>query len=73
MKITISLYSNLGKFESRELDMKREEYEQLIKDNQKYFDGSYELPVENGHMIFSPNIIKESIMEIKIVKKHVAE
>ena len=73
MKVAITLHSKLGKFESSEMDMKRNEYEELVVDNHHFYDKDLYLPIDNGYVIFPPNVTKESILEIKIVKKHAAE
>jgi hypothetical protein len=53
--------------------MKRVDYEKLVVDNNDFYNKSLDLQIENGHIIIPPYLTKESILEIKIVKKHAAE
>ena len=73
MKITVTLHTKFGTFESEQFDLKRDEYNKLVEDSKNFYQGSYGMDIINGHIVFPPEIVKESILEIKIKKKHVAE
>ncbi len=74
MRINIILHTKFGSFESDLLDLSRQEYEKMIEDSSKYFEKNFNLALPNGGVaLFSPDVLKESIMEFKIKKKHVAE
>ena len=50
-----------------------DEYNKLVEDSKNFYQGSYGMNINSGHLVFSPEVVKESILEIKIKKKHVAE
>lgn len=73
MKITVTLHTKFGQFESEQFDANRDEYNKLVEDSKNFYQGSYGININSGHLVFSPEVVKESILEIKIKKKHVAE
>lgn len=74
MKITITLHTKYGQFESDLLDVSRESYEKMIEENDRYFEKNFKFALPNGGVAFvSPDVLKESILEFKIKRKHVAE
>ena len=73
MKATVTLHTKFGTFESEQFDLKRDEYNKLVEDSKTFYQGTYGMDIINGHIVFPPEIVKESILEINIKKKYVAE
>jgi hypothetical protein len=75
MKIQLVLISQLGEFIGAPFEVTLEQYEEIKKKSSDYYDqGGFEMVDEFGNwVIISPNIISNSILKIKIVRKDVQE
>ncbi len=73
MKIAIVLHTKLGSFESELIDVNRQQLSELELKSKDFFLNQYDFKTSNGYVVFPPDIVKESILEIKIKKKHVSE
>ena len=68
MKILFILHTNFGKFESDYLEVNSEQYAKLQQISKTYYTGDYEMYLPNGFLVASPDVLKNSILEIKITE-----
>lgn len=68
MKILFILHTNFGKFESDVLEVNSEQYAKLQEMSKTYYTGDYEMYLPNGFLVASPDVLKNSILEIKIIE-----
>jgi hypothetical protein len=73
MKVSIILHTKFGDFESEDFDINKTDYENLKEQNKNFFEQSYHLKMPNGFLVVPSEVTKESILEFKIKKRHVAE
>lgn len=69
MKINFSLHTKFGVFESDILNVTSDQYSKLIEMSKTYYDGDYEMFLPDGFLVASPNVLKDSILTIKILEK----
>lgn len=73
MKISIKVHTQYGEFESVDFDVSRQQYDNLKEEMKTISGKSYYLNTEKGCVFIPENIMNQSIIEIKIKKRHVAE
>ena len=73
MKINFSLHTKFGVFESDILSVTEFQYTKLVEMSKTYYDGDYEMFLPDGFLVASPNVLKDSILTIKILEKDVVE
>ena len=64
--VQLILSNEFGEFKGQIVRLTQESYDEVIKISKKFYsDGGFELTCEDGsHMIFSPDIVKKSILKI---------
>ena len=69
MIIQIILITDFGTFKGEELEVDEEQYQNIIDFSKNYYETGFEMSLEDGGFaIFSPEIIKKSILKIQKVK-----
>lgn len=66
MIIQIILITDFGTFKGEELEVDEEQYQNIINFSKNYYETGFEMSLEDGGFaIFSPEIIKKSILKIQ--------
>ncbi len=66
MAIQIILITDFGTFKGEELEVDEEQYQNIINFSKNYYETGFEMNLEDGGFaIFSPEIIKKSILKIQ--------
>jgi hypothetical protein len=73
MKINFNLHTKFGVFESDILNVTVSQYTKLYEMSKTYYDGDYEMFLPDGFLVASPDVLKDSILIIKILEKDVIE
>jgi hypothetical protein len=73
MKINFNLHTKFGIFESEVLNVTESQYVKLVEMSKTYYDGDYEMFLPDGFLVASPDVLKDSILVIKILEKDVIE
>jgi hypothetical protein len=69
MNILFKLKTEFGEFTSSEISVTEEQYDTIIEKSKNYYTSGYEMHTENGLIIFSPEIVKKSILTVETVIK----
>ncbi len=65
-EIQIVLKNEFGEFNGRKVLINQENYDNVVKMSKSFYQAGFELTLENGDfVIFSPDIVKKSILTIK--------
>ena len=67
MIVRIKIITEFGEFSSVPIEMNEDQYLKLLEGSKNYYLGGYEMFMENGHFIASPDIVKKSIL---LIEKH---
>ena len=73
MVIVFKLINEFGEFESEEMTVTKDQYDNLREMSKKFYEGGYEMYLPNGFMVVSPDIVKKSILIIEIVESDIAD
>jgi len=69
MKIQIILLNDQGEFYGEVLDVNQEQYKNIITMSKNFYETGFEMSdEEGGFLIFPPDIVKKSILKIKILE-----
>lgn len=70
MVIQMNLKNYLGSFDSEKMPATSEEYNKLIEISKNFYieDNGFEMWIDNGFMIFPPEVLKNSILSINIIE-----
>lgn len=68
MKVQYVVNNFLGVFESIKLPINQEDLEKAIEDGSGLFDKPFNMVTKNGHLYFPVDIMKNSILTIKVYK-----
>jgi hypothetical protein len=71
MIIQIILENDLGKYCSEKMEITKEQYKELIEVSKNFYsdNNGFELWIENGFMVFPPEIVKKSILTLNILEE----
>jgi hypothetical protein len=71
VEIQIVLKNHFGEFLGRKSILTEEQYHNLLQMSKRfYLDGGFELTCEDGSfVVFPPEIVRQSILEVKKIKK----
>ncbi len=65
-EIQLVLKNEFGEFNGRKVLINQENYDNIVKMSKSFYQAGFELTLENGDfVIFSPDIVKKSILTIK--------
>lgn len=65
MKIQLIIITEYGSYNGEIMEVTDEQYENIIEFSKSYYETGFEMNQENGgFIIFSPEIIKKSILKI---------
>lgn len=68
MKIQLILYTEFGQFWGEIFEVDEEQYQNIINFSKNYYETGFEMSLEDGGFaIFSPEMIKKSILKIEKV------
>ena len=66
LEIQLILINQYGEFRGRVVHLKNEDYVKLQEMSKSFYTGGFELTLEDGSfMVFSPEIVKNSILKIE--------
>ena len=66
MTVQIILTTEFGIFKGEELELTEEQYSNILNFSKNYYETGFEMSLEDGGFaIFSPEIIKKSILKIQ--------
>ena len=68
MIIQISILNDLGKFQSEAIVVTTDEYKKLIEVSKGFYVTGFEMWIDNGFMVFPPEITKKSILTINVIE-----
>ena len=70
MTIKLKIENHLGTYDSEELEVTDEQYNELVESSKGfwYTEPSFHMWLEDGVAIFPPDIIRQSILSIKIIQ-----
>lgn len=69
MKVKLILKNELGEFESNVMDVTPESYNQLNEGAKSFYSSGFEMILEDGFMVVAPEIVRRSILVVKIIEK----
>lgn len=71
MIIQIILENDMGKYCSEKMDLTKQQYKELIEVSKNFFsdNSGFELWIDDGFMVFPPEIVKKSILTLKILEE----
>lgn len=70
MKIQISIQNEFGEFLGEVLEITEEQYENVKNLSKSFYESGFELTDKDGNFIvFSPEIVKKSILKISIINE----
>jgi len=65
MKIQLVLYTEFGQFLGEIFEVDEEQYQNIVNFSKNYYETGFEMTLEDGgYTIFSPEMIKKSILKI---------
>ena len=68
MKIQLILITEFGQFYGEVFEVDGEQYQNIINYSKTFYESGFEMNLENdGYAIFSPEMIKKSILKIEKV------
>jgi hypothetical protein len=68
MKIQLVLFTEFGQFFGEIFEVDEEQYQNIINFSKNYYETGFEMSLEDGGFaIFSPEMIKKSILKIEKV------
>jgi len=68
MKIQLILITEFGQFYGEVFEVDGEQYQNIINYSKTFYESGFEVNLENdGYAIFSPEMIKKSILKIEKV------
>lgn len=71
MEIQFELINDFGNFKSEVINCTDEEYLVIKEMSKNYYETGFELTDDSGNFIvFTPDVIKKSILKIKIIKNY---
>lgn len=70
MKIQMNIKNELGDFYSEEMEVTSEQYMELVEVSKKFYieEAGFEMWLENGFMVMSPDLARKSILSINILE-----
>lgn len=69
MKIQISIQNEFGEFLGEILEVTEEQYENVKNLSKSFYESGFELTDKDGNfLVFSPEIVKKSILKISVIK-----
>lgn len=70
MKIQVVIITEFGPFNGEILEVSEEQYDNIIEFSKQYYLTGFEMNLENdgGFIIFTPEIIKKSVLKINKLK-----
>ena len=69
MKVRIVLINDFGVYIGETLDVTQEDHDNIITLSKNYFQTGFEMTLEDGNFaIFSPELIKKSILKIEKIE-----
>jgi hypothetical protein len=69
MKVKLILKNDLGEFESNIMQCNQDEYLTMLNMSKSFYSSGFEMYLENGFMVVPPEIVRKSILIIKIIEK----
>ncbi len=69
MKVKLILKNELGEFESNVMDCTDEQYLTMLDKSQSFYSSGFEMYLEDGFMVVAPEMVRKSILIIKILKE----
>jgi hypothetical protein len=67
MVIVFKLKSELGEFTSEEMTVNEDQFNNLVEKSRTFYSSGYDMWLENGFLVASPEIIKKSILIIEVI------
>ena len=67
MIIVFKLKSELGEFISEKMTVNEDQFNNLVEKSRSFYSTGYDMWLENGFLVASPEIIKKSILIIEII------
>ena len=65
MKIQLVLYTDFGQFTGEIFEVNEEQYQNIVNLSKNYYETGFEMTLQDGGFaIFSPEMIKKSILKI---------
>ena len=65
MKIQLVLKTDFGEYSGEVFDVNKEQYENIVDLSKRYYESGLEMTLSDGSfVIFSPEVIKKSILKI---------
>lgn len=70
MIIQMCIKNKLGEFISEQMDVTEDQYKNLVDISRNFYsvEGGFEMWLENGFMVMSPEMAKKSILSINILE-----
>ena len=70
MRIQMNIKNELGDFYSEEMEVTSEQYMELVEVSKKFYieEAGFEMWLENGFMVMSPDLARKSILSINILE-----
>ncbi len=66
MVIRFKLITELGQFDSEQIQVSEEQYSNLIERSKSFYNG-FDMYLPKGFLVASPEVIKKSILIIEII------
>lgn len=69
MRIQLILRNELGEFRGEHLDVSKDQSDKIINMSKKFYESGFEMFDEDGgFLVFPPEIVKKSILEVRIIE-----
>ncbi len=69
MKVKLILKNELGEFESNVMEVTNDSYLQLNEGAKSFYSSGFEMYLEDGFMVVAPEMVRKSILIVKIIEK----
>ena len=69
MKVKLILKNELGEFESNLMDINKEQYQTMTEMSKNFYGSGFEMYLEDGFMVVAPEMVRKSILIIKILEE----
>lgn len=69
MKVKLILKNELGEFESNLMECTQDQYNTMLDMSKNFYSTGFEMYLEDGFMVVAPEMVRKSILIIKILEK----
>jgi hypothetical protein len=69
MKVKLILRNELGEFESNVMEVNMDAYQKLSEGAKSFYSSGFEMYLEDGFMVVAPEMVRKSILMVKIIEK----